>query len=521
MQLATPQVYEGDEPYMFVCYAHADDVVVLPIIEALVAEGFRVWWDKGIEKGLEFPDYIADHVYGCASFVMFVSRSSKASNWCRREAYYAIELNKRFLPIYLEDVELGRGLQMSIGVMQAMRWHESRSDDEFCEELFAVRMLGPCRHKEGRRRGGVSSRNCKAGADQPVSVHADPMNEAAIGLGIEPAAVPRAELRAKLRAAKESATETRDEIGAEPASAPMNVPATKGVRGAGIGQRGCTPLQHVAEQGGSGIGLGGQVVMRSRGAVADEFGGAPGVRKRGKLADYSWVELKELSRMIEAAGSDAEGLAIARAFCLVDEDNRLQGDEKPFELKNGTSTSVRILGFRHDELESGGRAGISFEFVDIPARHRMNVGRTNAGGWEKSGLRSWLSFYFFADLPDELRQHVSSALKLTNNRGMIEEDDLSAVTLTSDKLWLLSTCEVYGTTMPIYDAEGGQYQLYFDKGVSPDRYGLCEKCRTDSGWWLRSPGAYDSDAFLRVGGKGLWNLSYANSVVGVSPGFCF
>lgn len=248
---------------------------------------------------------------------------------------------------------------------------------------------------------------------------------------------------------------------------------------------------------------------------------AVGLEPSGKLADYSWDELKVLSQAIAVAEGDAEGLGIARAYGLVGEDGRLHGDEKPFELEDGTKTSVCILGFRHDELADGGMAGISFEFADVPARHRMNVGRTNAGGWEKNGMRSWLNLYFFARLPIELRKCVSSASKLTNNRGMIEENDVLAVTHTSDKLWLLSTCEVYGKTIDIYDAEGNQYQLFGDKKVSTDNYGSCSKCGVDSSWWLRSPGAYDSDAFLRVGGEGLWNLGNANSIMGVSPGFCF
>ena len=38
-----PDVYEGDSPYIFACYAHADRDAVLPMIGALVADGYRVW----------------------------------------------------------------------------------------------------------------------------------------------------------------------------------------------------------------------------------------------------------------------------------------------------------------------------------------------------------------------------------------------------------------------------------------------------------------------------------------------
>lgn len=72
MSQMKPTVYEGNYPYVFVSYAHADGAV-MPIIRALVDEGYRVWYDDGIQMGSSFPDYIADHVFGCAAFLMFIS----------------------------------------------------------------------------------------------------------------------------------------------------------------------------------------------------------------------------------------------------------------------------------------------------------------------------------------------------------------------------------------------------------------------------------------------------------------
>lgn len=65
-----PRVYEGDLPYMFVSYAHADRDAVLPIVAALVDKGYREWYDDGIPPTTDFPEYIADRVYRCSCFVM-------------------------------------------------------------------------------------------------------------------------------------------------------------------------------------------------------------------------------------------------------------------------------------------------------------------------------------------------------------------------------------------------------------------------------------------------------------------
>ena len=263
-------------------------------------------------------------------------------------------------------------------------------------------------------------------------------------------------------------------------------------------------------------------------------GRVDGVGSKHEFADYSWKELKEISARIAAAGSDAEGLAIAKEYNLVDEGGRLRGDDtKAITLKDKHKTTawIRILGFRHDELAGGGKAGISFEFADVSARHRMNPGRTNEGGWERSKMRGWLNdgrAGFLALLPDDLRPHVALAMKRTNNTGeVMRKNDNSPVTATPDALWLLSVSEVYGG-VPSWmyspatcDAEGTQYKLYADKGVTAENYGFCVKHGADSWWWLRSPRARDSHGFHNVSRDGDWDFGNAGSEWGVSPGFCF
>ena len=148
MQGQMPKVYEGDLPYVFACYAHADRDAVLPIIRALTGEGYRVWYDDGIELATEYPKKIADHVYGCAFYIMFVSEASLGSKWCKDEVNYALHLEKAILPVYLEDVELTRDLQMRMGKKQALFWHELEPG-EFYRRLFDTPALAPCLTGEG------------------------------------------------------------------------------------------------------------------------------------------------------------------------------------------------------------------------------------------------------------------------------------------------------------------------------------------------------------------------------------
>ncbi len=54
--------YEGNESYIFVSYCHKDRDFVFPIIEELQKNGCRIWFDRGINPGNDWPDVIAEHL---------------------------------------------------------------------------------------------------------------------------------------------------------------------------------------------------------------------------------------------------------------------------------------------------------------------------------------------------------------------------------------------------------------------------------------------------------------------------
>jgi hypothetical protein len=159
----------------------------------------------------------------------------------------------------------------------------------------------------------------------------------------------------------------------------------------------------------------------------------------------------------------------------------------------------------------------------------MNARWTNRGGWERSDMRAWLNSDFYNMLPGELASNIVEVRKRTNNRGRVARDDVSMVTDTTDKLWLLAMSEVYGSlstqqiNMPwspkTYDAEGVQYQLYGDRGVTTINTASCIK-GDGLRWWLRSPIANSSHSFHRVVDDGSWVGGYATDDMDVSPGFC-
>ena len=81
--------YEGPEKFIFISYAHKDSDQVLKILEKLVDNGYRIWYDDGIAPGSEWPEDIAQHLDSCAVFMAFLSNNSIASDNCRREVTFA------------------------------------------------------------------------------------------------------------------------------------------------------------------------------------------------------------------------------------------------------------------------------------------------------------------------------------------------------------------------------------------------------------------------------------------------
>ena len=126
------KAYEGNEKYIFISYAHKDSKTVLSIIEKMQNEGFRIWYDKGIEAGTEWPEYIAEHLINSAAVLVFMSNNSANSQNCRNEINYALQLKKEVLVVYLEETKLTPGMELQIGSLQSLFKHRHQTEETFC-----------------------------------------------------------------------------------------------------------------------------------------------------------------------------------------------------------------------------------------------------------------------------------------------------------------------------------------------------------------------------------------------------
>jgi len=101
----------GDvKPYIFVSYAHLDREEVYAGIERLHNEGFRIWYDEGIQGGAEWADTLAQAIEKATQFLLFVTPRSMASVNVLDEIYWAREAKRAIVPVWLEETVLPRSV---------------------------------------------------------------------------------------------------------------------------------------------------------------------------------------------------------------------------------------------------------------------------------------------------------------------------------------------------------------------------------------------------------------------------
>ncbi len=223
--------------------------------------------------------------------------------------------------------------------------------------------------------------------------------------------------------------------------------------------------------------------------------------------DWTLDEQKAVAEDIAAKGEASPAYAKAEAAMNA-------GTKWSVKLTNSKTLEYRIVGINHDDLADGsGKAGLTFEVANtVLGAQRMNATGTNAGGWEKSELRSRLnSGDLWSLLPSGLQSKVKSVKKMTDNKSGGTAGTPSA---TTDKVFLLSTTEIYGDMQ----SDGTQYEFYKSKGVTTSNY---SGASSSYHHWTRSVTPSASTGFRFVVGNGDWDYSNATGVPYVFPAFSF
>ena len=186
------------------------------------------------------------------------------------------------------------------------------------------------------------------------------------------------------------------------------------------------------------------------------------------------------------------------------------GDKKTVAI-DGVNYQVQIIGFDHDTKTSGGKAGITFQMVDcLNSKYQMNSSSTNAGGWTSCAMRSSTMSTLLTKLPSALQNVIKAVNKLTS-----AGNQSATINTTSDKLFLLSEVEIYGSTKHSKSGEGSQY-AYYKAGNSKVK----KVNGSASHWWERSPRGSNSTGFCLAESGGDAGTLGASTSEGVSFAFC-
>src|ERR1017187_3146391 len=115
------EAYKGNEPYIFVSYSHKDGGAVFADIKHLHEEGYRIWYDEGIDPGNEWPDEVARALARSSHFLVFITANACESRNVRNEINFALSKDKRLLAVHLRETVLPPALELQMGGIQAIQ----------------------------------------------------------------------------------------------------------------------------------------------------------------------------------------------------------------------------------------------------------------------------------------------------------------------------------------------------------------------------------------------------------------
>ena len=149
---------------VFVSYARSDKPRVAPLVAAIEAKGWSVWWDPEIVPGQEFDDQIDAEIDAAKAVLVVWTPVSVASRWVRGEAREAAERNI-LVPVRFEQARLPMDVR-AIHTTDLDDWGEDPGSPQAQEFLRALgAMIARTQASQSGKAGAASA---------PAAMDADP-----------------------------------------------------------------------------------------------------------------------------------------------------------------------------------------------------------------------------------------------------------------------------------------------------------------------------------------------------------
>jgi hypothetical protein len=128
-------------PDIFLSYAREDLDRTRSVAEALLAEGWTVFWDRRIPPGRTFEDYIEQRVRESRVLIVLWSPHSVTSRWVKIEAAIGRERDI-LIPVLIAPATIPFGYG-HLHAADLTAWHPGQRTLEFEELVSSIESLAP------------------------------------------------------------------------------------------------------------------------------------------------------------------------------------------------------------------------------------------------------------------------------------------------------------------------------------------------------------------------------------------
>jgi adenylate cyclase len=149
---------------VFVSYARNDKALVAPVVAAIEASGWSVWWDPEIAPGQEFDNLITTELAAARAVVVVWTPTSVNSRWVRGEARDAADRGV-LVPARFSDARLPLDVR-AIHTIDLDGWNEDPASRP-CQELLRALEATIVRQGGVKSAAAAASRGAAAAPSQP------------------------------------------------------------------------------------------------------------------------------------------------------------------------------------------------------------------------------------------------------------------------------------------------------------------------------------------------------------------
>ncbi len=137
-------IYEGNDKYVFISYRHTepDRTIARQVVQRLIQDGYRVWYDEELRYGPEWDEEVANHLLNAWLFIPFISKAYFESRNCVNELKTAWGEEKHILPFYTDSDGLPDYMpgwyKLNYSRMQSVFWLRAQhNSDKIYDDLYA------------------------------------------------------------------------------------------------------------------------------------------------------------------------------------------------------------------------------------------------------------------------------------------------------------------------------------------------------------------------------------------------